>query len=135
MSHSLYHNCDESLLLFLLKASDEDNLTELFFGDGGPWNKRRRFGYTGTVDDFPFLHGGNSKDPLNLKSVKPVDEAENMKPIDIIIPKNIHDPLNLRNVNKNRARRFFFCCILNQNFFFVWDLDDDADLNNSYIGG
>ncbi|KAK6103487.1 Bicoid-interacting protein 3 (Bin3) family protein [Brugia pahangi] len=74
-------------------------------GDGGPWNKRRRFGYTGTVDDFPFLHGGNSKDPLNLKSVKPVDETENMKPIDIIIPKNIHDPLNLRNVNKNRARR------------------------------
>ncbi|OZC11964.1 hypothetical protein X798_01145 [Onchocerca flexuosa] len=74
-------------------------------GDSGPWNKRRRFGHTGTVDDFPFLHGGNSKDPLNLKSVKPVDEAENMKPIDIIIPKNIHDPLNLRNVNKNRARR------------------------------
>ncbi|KAL3994279.1 Bicoid-interacting protein 3 (Bin3) family protein [Acanthocheilonema viteae] len=74
-------------------------------GDAGPWNKRRRFGYTGTVDDFPYLHGGNSKDPLNLKSVKPVDEAENMKPVDIIIPKNIHDPLNLRNVNKNRARR------------------------------
>ncbi|MCP9261648.1 7SK snRNA methylphosphate capping enzyme [Dirofilaria immitis] len=67
--------------------------------------QRRRFGHTGTVDDFPFLHGGNSKDPLNLKSVKPVDEAENTKPIDIIIPKNIHDPLNLRNVNKNRARR------------------------------
>ncbi|KAM3719474.1 putative RNA methyltransferase Y17G7B.18 [Dirofilaria immitis] len=75
------------------------------FENGGPWNKRRRFGHTGTVDDFPFLHGGNSKDPLNLKSVKPVDEAENTKPIDIIIPKNIHDPLNLRNVNKNRARR------------------------------
>ncbi|VDK69324.1 unnamed protein product [Litomosoides sigmodontis] len=74
-------------------------------GDVGPWNKRRRFGHTGTVDDFPYLHGGNSKDPLNLKSVKPVDEAENMKPVDIIIPKNIHDPLNLRNVNKNRARR------------------------------
>uniref|UniRef100_A0A8R1TK82 RNA methyltransferase n=1 Tax=Onchocerca volvulus TaxID=6282 RepID=A0A8R1TK82_ONCVO len=74
-------------------------------GESGLWNKRRRFGHTGTVDDFPFLHGGNSKDPLNLKSVKPVDEAENMKPIDIIIPKNIHDPLNLRNVNKNRARR------------------------------
>ncbi|CAG9535625.1 unnamed protein product [Cercopithifilaria johnstoni] len=74
-------------------------------GDAGSWNKRRRFGHTGTVDDFPYLHGGNSKDPLNLKSVKPVDEAENMKPVDIIIPKNIHDPLNLRNVNKNRARR------------------------------
>uniref|UniRef100_A0A915Q6R6 RNA methyltransferase n=1 Tax=Setaria digitata TaxID=48799 RepID=A0A915Q6R6_9BILA len=70
---------------------------------GGRGFKRRARG--GTVDDFPFLHGGNSKDPLNLKSVKPVDEEENMKPVDIIIPKNIHDPLNLRNVNKNRARR------------------------------
>ncbi|VDM96347.1 unnamed protein product [Thelazia callipaeda] len=77
----------------------------VLFVDSGLWNKRRRLGQSGTVDDFPFLHGGNSKDPLNLKSVKPVDDAENMKPIDIIIPKNMHDPLNLRNVNKNRARR------------------------------
>uniref|UniRef100_A0A183EBQ6 RNA helicase n=1 Tax=Gongylonema pulchrum TaxID=637853 RepID=A0A183EBQ6_9BILA len=74
-------------------------------GDGGPRNKRRRYGHSGTVDDFPFLLGGNSKDPLNLKSVKPEEEVQDVQPIDIIIPKNIHDPLNLRNVNKNRAKR------------------------------
>lgn len=70
--------------------------------------KRKR--RSGGVEDLPFLHGGSSKDPLNLNAVKPADEAELeaeiMKPVEIIIPKNIHDPLNLLRVNKNRKKRF-----------------------------
>lgn len=54
----------------------------------------------------PFLHGGNIKDPLNLESVKPVDVTEVMKPLEVIIPKNMHDPLNLRSITKNRNKRF-----------------------------
>lgn len=44
--------------------------------------------------------GGNIRDPLNLKSVKPEDPNSNLKfcePIKLIVPKNLNDPLNLEN--------------------------------------
>ncbi|VDK51941.1 unnamed protein product [Anisakis simplex] len=89
-----------------------------FTGDISSWSsagsasKRRRFGDGDSrtaagleATSLPFLHGGNIKDPLNLKSVQPIDENEIMKPLEVIIPKNIHDPLNLRNITKNRNKR------------------------------
>lgn len=65
--------------------------------------------------------------------MKPVDEAENMKPIDIIIPKNIHDPLNLRNVNKNRARRFFFLLYSKSEFFHLYGVLKTFESKNIQI--
>ncbi|VDM40425.1 unnamed protein product [Toxocara canis] len=74
-----------------------------YTGDAASWGAKRR--RCGDVGEMPFLHGGNIKDPLNLESVKPVDEAEIMKPLEVIIPKNMHDPLNLRSITKNRNKR------------------------------
>ncbi|MFH4977327.1 hypothetical protein AB6A40_004036 [Gnathostoma spinigerum] len=72
-------------------------------GENINWAKRKRS--CRPPNELPFLRGGNRKDPLNLESVKPVDEVETMKPLEIVIPKNLHDPLNLLNVNKKRAQR------------------------------
>uniref|UniRef100_A0A0M3IG99 RNA methyltransferase n=1 Tax=Ascaris lumbricoides TaxID=6252 RepID=A0A0M3IG99_ASCLU len=73
-----------------------------YTGDTASWGAKRRRGEGG---EMPFLHGGNIKDPLNLESVKPVDVTEVMKPLEVIIPKNMHDPLNLRSITKNRNKR------------------------------
>uniref|UniRef100_A0A0N5ALM6 RNA methyltransferase n=1 Tax=Syphacia muris TaxID=451379 RepID=A0A0N5ALM6_9BILA len=67
--------------------------------------RTRRWRGGSATDGLPFLHGGNIKDPLNLESVKPEEECETYEPLEIIIPKNPRDPLNLKKIIKNRNKR------------------------------
>ncbi|KAI1708244.1 bicoid-interacting protein 3 (Bin3) domain-containing protein [Ditylenchus destructor] len=53
-----------------------------------------------------FIPGGNVNDPLNLRSVKPGDQVEELeKPIEPIIPRNKHDPLNLLSTRSSKRHR------------------------------
>lgn len=75
--------------------------------------------------------GGNIRDPLNLKSVKPEDPNCHRifsKPIEVIVPKNLNDPLNLQNMPRletsasSRKRLLFLYLSLVyqfQNFFII----------------
>lgn len=57
--------------------------------------------------------GGTKEDPLNLNAVISGDESvsavepktEDSKPIEVVIPKNMKDPLNLNGVEKQRKKR------------------------------
>ncbi|KAK5970840.1 hypothetical protein GCK32_003265 [Trichostrongylus colubriformis] len=68
---------------------------------------RRRYG-----GEFMYPTGGTKEDPLNLNAVISGDEsvstkeADNAsKPIEVVIPKNIKDPLNLNGIEKQRKKR------------------------------
>ncbi|KAK6733825.1 hypothetical protein RB195_017532 [Necator americanus] len=69
---------------------------------------RRRFGH-----EFTYPNGGTKEDPLNLNAVKPVEESHNTKQLEeqgsklleVLVPKNVKDPLNLIGVEKQRKKR------------------------------
>ncbi|KJH45479.1 Bicoid-interacting protein 3 [Dictyocaulus viviparus] len=68
---------------------------------------RRRF-----AGEFSYPTGGTKEDPLNLKSIISGDESflseklesGGSEPIQVLIPKNIKDPLNLNGIEKQRKK-------------------------------
>ncbi|EYC34559.1 hypothetical protein Y032_0001g47 [Ancylostoma ceylanicum] len=71
--------------------------------------ERRRFGH-----EFTYPTGGSKEDPLNLNAVMSGDESfsseqqrekDGSKLLEVLVPKNIKDPLNLNGVEKQRKRR------------------------------
>uniref|UniRef100_A0A1I7XAD2 RNA methyltransferase n=1 Tax=Heterorhabditis bacteriophora TaxID=37862 RepID=A0A1I7XAD2_HETBA len=76
-------------------------------------NKRESFrgGRKRFSSDFQYPTGGTKQDPLNLNAIMSGDEMvvmnadEGSKPLDILIPKNLRDPLNLNKLEKQRKRR------------------------------
>ncbi|KAI1730527.1 bicoid-interacting protein 3 (Bin3) domain-containing protein [Ditylenchus destructor] len=60
----------------------------------------------GTRRSDRFIPGGSVNDPLNLRSVKPGDQVEELeKPIELIIPRNKHDPLNLLSTRSSKKHK------------------------------
>ncbi|RCN37417.1 hypothetical protein ANCCAN_16693 [Ancylostoma caninum] len=70
--------------------------------------ERRRFGH-----EFTYPTGGSKEDPLNLNAVMSGDESftseqaekDGSKLLEVLVPKNIKDPLNLNGVEKQRKKR------------------------------
>ncbi|KHJ90427.1 cysteine protease domain, YopT-type [Oesophagostomum dentatum] len=69
---------------------------------------RRRFGH-----EFVYPTGGSKEDPLNLNAVMSGNDAqtakqaedEGTKLLEVLVPKNVKDPLNLGGVEKQRKRK------------------------------
>lgn len=82
----------------------------------GPTNEPPRHKRSVRRIESKFIPGGNITDPLNIRHVKPgdpVDEFE--KPIDVKIPRNVHDPLNL--LSKRSAKKHKKYLIIRPNIF------------------
>lgn len=57
-----------------------------------------------------FVRGGNARDPLNLKNVRPEDpfRPPTSRPIEVVVPKDVSDPLGLKsmpNLKKMNRKR------------------------------
>lgn len=76
--------------------------------DGRQYGKKRRKNQDGIVLPTKFLLGGNIHDPLNLASLSdgrnqvtpqssPLPTPKHKKEVEVLIPANINDPLNLNN--------------------------------------
>uniref|UniRef100_A0A914C6M5 RNA methyltransferase n=1 Tax=Acrobeloides nanus TaxID=290746 RepID=A0A914C6M5_9BILA len=59
----------------------------------------------GRPSELHFVKGGTASDPLNLGSVKPEDPSSPEKPLELIVPKNIRDPLNINTPQTIRGKK------------------------------
>lgn len=79
-------------------------------------------------NELQFVKGGTVNDPLNLNSVRPEDLKSPDKPVELILPRNLRDPLNINQSQLAKKKKYFPHLNLTNIFFRKKKDEIDEDL-------